>query len=209
MSVWHSSGAVELKVGRYGNHGRVWAWKPRFGSHWNRHSIWSHVTEWTQLGEERRWRREDIWGPSPKALHQNSDKARRPSKGDWVGVITNVGEKPGELGVQEAKKESASRRRQCWASLVVQWLRIRLPMQGTRVQSLVLEDPTCCGATKPVSHRYWACALGPVSHNYWARVLQLLKHTRLEPVLRNKRSHSNKKPTHCNEDPTQPKKIIK
>ena len=29
------------------------------------------------------------------------------------------------------------------ASLVVQWLGVRLPMQGTRVQSLVWEDPTC------------------------------------------------------------------
>ena len=29
-----------------------------------------------------------------------------------------------------------------WASLVVQWLRIHLPMQGTQVQSLVWEDPT-------------------------------------------------------------------
>ena len=30
----------------------------------------------------------------------------------------------------------------------------RLPMQGTRVRSLVQEDPTCCGATKPVCHNY-------------------------------------------------------
>ena len=37
-------------------------------------------------------------------------------------------------------------------SLVVQWLRIRLPVQGTKVPSLVEEDPTCCGATKPVCH---------------------------------------------------------
>ena len=35
-------------------------------------------------------------------------------------------------------------------SLVVQWLRIRLTVQGTQVQSLVWEDRTCCGATKPV-----------------------------------------------------------
>ena len=32
------------------------------------------------------------------------------------------------------------------ASLVAQWLRICLPMQGTRVQALVWEDPTCHGA---------------------------------------------------------------
>ena len=40
------------------------------------------------------------------------------------------------------------------ASLVVQWLRIHLPVQGTRVQALVREDPTCRGATKPVHHNY-------------------------------------------------------
>ena len=39
-------------------------------------------------------------------------------------------------------------------SLVVQWLRIHLPMQGTRVRALVWEDPTCRGATKPVRHNY-------------------------------------------------------
>ena len=40
------------------------------------------------------------------------------------------------------------------ASLVAQWLRIHLPMQGTRVQALVHEDPTCRGATKPMHHNY-------------------------------------------------------
>ena len=38
--------------------------------------------------------------------------------------------------------------------LVVQWLRIHLPMQGTRVQALVREDPTCRRTTKPVHHNY-------------------------------------------------------
>ena len=63
------------------------------------------------------------------------------------------------------------------ASLVAQWLRIRLPTQGTRVQALVREGPTCHGATKPVRH------------NYWARVPQLLKPAHLEPML-----HSKEKP---------------
>ena len=40
------------------------------------------------------------------------------------------------------------------ASLVAQWLRIRLPMEGTWVRALVWEDPTCHGATKPVCHNY-------------------------------------------------------
>ena len=39
-------------------------------------------------------------------------------------------------------------------SLVAQWLRIRLPMQGTQVRALVWEDPTCHGATKHVGHNY-------------------------------------------------------
>ena len=39
-------------------------------------------------------------------------------------------------------------------SPVAQWLRSRLPMQGTWVQALVREDPTCHGATKPVCHNY-------------------------------------------------------
>ena len=100
------------------------------------------------------------------------------------------------------------------ASLVEQWLRIRLPMQGTRVRALVWEDPTCRGATKPVCHNYLACTLEPTSHNYWAHTPQLLKPTRLEPMLRNKGGHHNEKPAHRNEkqtpagsnkDPTQPK----
>ena len=40
------------------------------------------------------------------------------------------------------------------ASLVVQWLRVRLPMPGTQVRSLVWDDPTCRGAAKPVHHNY-------------------------------------------------------
>ena len=40
------------------------------------------------------------------------------------------------------------------ASLVAQWLRIHLPMQGTRVQALVQEDPMCREATKPMHHNY-------------------------------------------------------
>ena len=40
------------------------------------------------------------------------------------------------------------------ASLVAQWLRIHLPMQGTRVRALVQEDPPCRGATGPMRHSY-------------------------------------------------------
>ena len=78
-------------------------------------------------------------------------------------------------------------------SLVAQWLRIRLPLQGTQVRSLVQEDLTCRRATRPTCHNYWTCTLkiavdlrassrackpqllNPACHNYWAHVSQLLK----------------------------------
>ena len=51
-----------------------------------------------------------------------------------------------------------------------------LPMEGTQVRSYMWEDPTWGGAAKPLHHNYWSpCTL--------------------EPVLHNKRSHRNEKPT--------------
>ena len=38
--------------------------------------------------------------------------------------------------------------------LVVQWLRVCLPIQGVWVLFLVWEDSTCCRATKPVCCNY-------------------------------------------------------
>ena len=46
--------------------------------------------------------------------------------------------------------------------MVVQWLRIHLPMQETWVRSLVQEDPTSLEATKPVHRNDWASALKPM-----------------------------------------------
>ena len=62
---------------------------------------------------------------------------------------------PGNLLLGIFPKDTPAR-----ASLMVHWLRICMPMQGTWVWALVWEDPTCCRATRPVSHNYWACASG-------------------------------------------------
>ena len=51
------------------------------------------------------------------------------------------------------------------ASLVTQWWGFCLPIQETGVQSLVPEDPTGFGATKPMCHNCWACALEPMLSN--------------------------------------------
>ena len=70
-------------------------------------------------------------------------------------------------------------KRDIGASLVLQWFRIHLPMQGTWIRSLIQEDPTCCGATKPWCHNY--------------RSLRAL-----EAMLCNEKSRHNEKPVHGN-----------
>ena len=61
-------------------------------------------------------------------------------------------------------------------------------MQVTQVRSLVQEDLTCQGATKPTCHNDWSLhALGPLSHKYWAHVLQSLKPTRASALQPEKR----------------------
>ena len=111
-------------------------------------------------------------------------------KWQWIqNVVLRSCTKSCVLSTDTERASHIKRKKQVtWASLVAQWLGIHLPMQGTRVRALVLEDPTCHGATKPVCH------------NYWAHVPQLLKPTQLEPVLRNKRSHRKEKPTHRTEE---------
>ena len=62
-------------------------------------------------------------------------------------------------------------------SLVVEWIGVHLPMQGTWVLSLFWEYPSCSRVTKSMCPRAEGQAL--------------------EPVLLNKRSHHNEKPMHC------------
>ena len=83
----------------------------------------------------------------------------------WPQVVSTpphcplLGQGPWDALLQATKDDnviSLQKRISLGTSLVVQWLRIRLPMQGTRVQSLVQEDPnpTCRGATKSIHHNY-------------------------------------------------------
>ena len=56
--------------------------------------------------------------------------------------------------LMQTRRERSETFKVLGASLVAQWLRICLPIQGTRVRALVWEDPTGRGATKPRSHNY-------------------------------------------------------
>ena len=44
---------------------------------------------------------------------------------------------------------------------MAQWSRIHLPVRGTRVQSLVREEPTWGGAFEPVHHNLFSRAAEP------------------------------------------------
>ena len=98
---------------------------------------------------------------------------------------------------------------------MVQWIRIRLPMQGTQVRSLAQEDSMCHRATKPVAATTDDAhsranepqlrspgtttpeAPKPESQETAppeACREQLLKPMGLGPVLHNRRSHLREKP---------------
>ena len=68
----------------------------------------------------------------------------------WHGLYTNIA--PHAQNVTDVVESDLFKELIFWASLVAQWLRICLLMQGTRVRALVWEDPTCHGAAGPVSH---------------------------------------------------------
>ena len=111
---------------------------------------------------------------------------------------------PWFMGSQRVRHEE----RLIWSDLilVVQWLRISLPMKWTYVWSLVWEDSACRGTTEPVPHT-------TEDHS-------------LEPALRKKSSHRDetparweqrgaparrswRKPAQIREDPVQAKLISK
>ena len=53
---------------------------------------------------------------------------------------------------KKERKENVTKNSLNRASLVAQWLRVCLLMQGAWVRALAWEDPTCRGAAGPVSH---------------------------------------------------------
>ena len=78
----------------------------------------------------------------------------------WAGLTTSPGvfsfreNEDSNPNLTASKLSSETQESIIGASLAGQWLRICLPMQGTRVRGLVREDPTRRGATKPVRHNY-------------------------------------------------------
>ena len=84
------------------------------------------------------------------------------------------------------------------ASLVAQWLRICLPVQGTWVWSRIREDFTCCRATKLVCHNYWArvpktCALQQKKPLLWEACARQLEGSPC--LLQLEKTHEERRPS--------------
>ena len=88
---------------------------------------------------------------------------------------------------------------------MVHWLGIHLSVQGTRIRSLVQEDPTCCGAARPASHDDWACTLDPAPWNKRSHSRENAARCtwRADPS-----HHNERKPARGSEDPAHPKQKI-
>ena len=148
----------------------------------------AELSQWPHLARELSWQFYLIWVPNQQALLTTEPVL-------WPHLGKEANSQPHLIYEHSLQSCPTRKPSQSWSpetdpslwpcliteykllpgtSLVTQWLRIHLPMQGTRVRALVREGPTCPGATKPMCHNYWACALEPVRHNYWAWVPRLL-----------------------------------
>ncbi|MBV98498.1 Ubiquitin carboxyl-terminal hydrolase isozyme L1, partial [Eschrichtius robustus] len=131
-----------------------------------------------RLGVAGQWRLEDVLGLEEKSLgsvpapacallrlfpltaqHENFRKKQiEVLKGQEDKLEFEDGSVPKQF-LSETEKLYPEDRAKCFeknegASLVVQRLRVRLPMRGARVRALVQEDPTCRGAAGSVCHNY-------------------------------------------------------
>ena len=66
--------------------------------------------------------------------------------------------------------------RNMWTSLVLQWIRICLPVQATRFDTWSRRY-RCHGVTKPIRQHCWALALEPRGCKPWACALESARHS--------------------------------
>ncbi|XP_032483326.1 COMM domain-containing protein 10 isoform X1 [Phocoena sinus] len=126
------------------------------------------VSAWSSMGQEtiEKFRQRILaphkletvgWQLNLQMAHSAQAKLKSPQAVLQLGVSNEDSKSLKKVLVEFSHKELFdfyNKNEELEASLVAEWLRICLPMQGTRVQALVREDPTCHGATKPVRHNY-------------------------------------------------------
>ena len=159
--------------------------------------LWRVCPAWDEMGLHSPWRKAHVQGKKSRCLslkQSNYSSTHPPKAWEKERKLTSKIKETRRAGrvdlVYTAKRFSkwSSAEPRSGTSLVVQWVRIHLPMRGTWVHSLVQEDPVCHGATKPRSHSYWACGA------------QWLRPKPLQPELCKKRGPRNKKPERCNQE---------
>ena len=84
---------------------------------------------------------------NPVSTHPESN-TMPPTCHVWRQIYVYWNEETGEV----PSKYSDKKKKNSWTSLVAQWIRICLLMQGRWVWSLVWEDSTYGGESKPVCH---------------------------------------------------------
>ena len=201
-------------------------WTPLVVQQFRLHASTAEVMSSTLVLETRsfmpRDRRLPSWHNGKESAHQRKRHGFNP----WLGMIpwsrkwqlapvflpgkfhgkrSLVGQR--ELDTAEHTEHPTSKtnkqtKNDWWgASLVVQWIRICLAMQGTPIWSLGCDDPTCHGATKLICHDYWACAPQQEKPPQW-EVQAPQQSSPHSPQLEKAHVQSNKSP----ELPPPPKK---
>ena len=191
---WHHfgwSGAEALSVSMRDITGSVWAhdgglWMQAWRLHlpqWYYQAtaiVSSWVKGWNQFEEEKSnlVRGENRQGNQPESFYSNWGLS-------WIGSsvcgsvdrknLVSFQRKP-EGSLQKSVKYHQNHTKQCMRG-ASWWLsgKESLANAGDMDSTPIWKDPTCWGATKPMCHNYWACALEPGSSNNRTFVLPLLR----------------------------------
>ena len=99
---------------------------------------------------------EILWTAKSGGL-QSIESQSRTQLSDWAHIYALLWHTSStkDMGILQQMEIKLPQNR---TSLVVQWLGICLPMQGTWLWSLIWEDFTYHGATNPMRHNFWAHA---------------------------------------------------
>ena len=113
----------------------------------NTEKIKEEIKKYLETNDNENTMAQNLWDATKEVLKGNFIAIQSYLRKQEKSQINNL-----TLHLKQLKKEE--QKHQSWASLVAQWLRICLPMQGTRVRALVWEDPKCRGTAGPMSHNY-------------------------------------------------------
>ena len=191
---WHHfgwSGAEALSVSMRDITGSVWAhdgglWMPAWRLHLPRwcHQATASVSGWVKDEVSLRKRNPALW--EEKTGREASQKVFMVIEarvelgllcvGLWIGKTLSHSKESLKVACRNLWSIIRITQNSAWGGLPGGSVaKNHLLMQETWIQPPTWKDPTCWGATKPLCHNYWACALEPGSRNNWTFVLPPLR----------------------------------